>query len=411
MRFKRLLLLLFVAWSALQFQACNEQPTDLGFLLLNDTSSVKTVCSEKLPLITSTGTEVSPIVIFNSGSVYIGKTDSITAVSMLRFQHIPDSLDGLAKDKISECYMELYPRPYAIGDTISNKLSFGVYKISKRWTNKTICDSLFDRNGNSDYFENVSQGHYDKPIPYKYKDKIEPIKIDLNKQLLLDWFEMAKKKIKDKTVINWGIAILSDENTDVLRQLSAQQVRKDNKHAEITMIYINKNNKPDTLKIDAAIEAAVICNIPPKTDDMIVQGATVSKGVMGIDISSIPRQAGILSAELELTLDTFLVKKGNMALDSLLNLSMYSDVYADSITSRIVTGYRVKKTNKFRFPNIVRIIEKINRNGGKAKLYIKPSPYSLMSRLDRMPFYGIKEKNADFRPKLRIVYSSGFVKK
>jgi len=215
--------------------------------------------------------KLDPTVIFNSSCVYIGRTDSLKAIAMVRFQYIPDSLTYLTTDKISECYMELYPNEYAIGDTIGNNLSFNVYRVKKYWTAKTVCDSLFDETGNSDYFDVVSQGSYSKPIPYG--DTVGPIRIDLNKQMLLDWFVMARD-----SVINWGIAMISDENTNVIRQFSAQAITEDLKGAELTMYYTNDKGEKDTLKLTAGIEASVVCIKQPATDNMVIQGEIINKG-------------------------------------------------------------------------------------------------------------------------------------
>jgi len=404
MKVKHILTLFIAAPLFLIFQSCNEQPTGLGFLLLNDTISIKSVCSNDIPLIDSTKTIVDKTVIFNSSCIYIGKTDSMNAISMLRFQYIPDSLADLSIDKISDCYLELYPNRYAIGDTGANNLSFNVFKVIKYWTAKTTCDSLFDANGNSDYFDNTSQGSFSGNIPYA--DTIPPIKINLNKQLLLDWFAMARD-----SVINWGIVLIPNENTSVLRQFSAQAITESFKHSTITMIYKNQQDSTDTLTLTTGIDASVVCNLLPETDNMIVQGGIINQSEISFDLSKIPPEAGILHAELEVTLNESLVKKGNMPLDSIIRGSLYYNNNYDSTQQKIIDAYRVAGTNKFLFPNLVEIIEGFIRNGGKGKIYLEPEGWNVVQRLDRMPFYGIKDENPEFRPKLKIVYSTRFIRK
>ena len=404
-KLRYILLLSVLILISVFFQSCNEQPTGLGYFLLNDTISIKSACSDDTPLIVSTESIEDPTVIFNSSCVYIGRTDSLKAIAMVRFQYIPDSLTYLTTDKISECYMELYPNEYAIGDTIGNNLSFNVYRVKKYWTAKTVCDSLFDETGNSDYFDVVSQGSYSKPIPYG--DTVGPIRIDLNKQMLLDWFVMARD-----SVINWGIAMISDENTNVIRQFSAQAITEDLKGAELTMYYTNDKGERDTLKLTAGIEASVVCIKQPATDNMVIQGGIINKGKMALDLSEIPAEAGILSAELELTINQGLVKKGNMPLDSLLRLSLYYDDNYDSTQKKILVGYRESGTDVFKFPNLVEIVEGFLRNNnGKGNIYFEPEGWSIVQRLDRMPFYGINEENVALRPKLRIIYSARFSKR
>jgi hypothetical protein len=250
----------------------------------------------------------------------------------------------------------------------------------------------------------VSQGFYNKPIPFN--DTTKSVKINLNKQLLLDWFVMARD-----SVINWGIALLPNENTSVIRQFSAQAISENFKNAEITMIYTNSQDSTDTLKIDTGIDAAVVCNLIPDTDDMIVQGGVINKSKISLDLSEIPPEAGILSAELEITLNTSAVRKGNMPLDSIIRASVYYDDKFDSTQKKIIQGYRVEGSDNFLFPNLVEIIEEFNHNDGKGNLYLEPEGWSIVQRLDIIPFYGINTENIDVRPKLRIVYSTRFVRK
>jgi len=319
---------------------------------------------------------------------------------MLRFQYIPDSLADLPLEDITECYIELYPNRYAIGDTVSNNLSFKVYKIIKYWTNKTTCDSLFDDNGNSDYFDDVVQGTYSTPIPYD--DSSKAIKFNLNKELLLEWFAMARD-----SVINWGIAFVPDDNSNVIRQFSAQAVGEELKRAEITMTY-RDTDSTRTLKINTGIDAFVVCFKMPDTDNFIVQGGIINKSRISFDLSSIPPTSGILAADLEITLNSDFVRKGNYPLDSVVRGNIYYGNDIDSNPRVTFFGYRLANSNVFRFPKITSLVEEAIRGNGKAELIIEPEGWSIVRRLDRMPFYGINEKDPNLRPKLRVVYSSGF---
>ena len=213
------------------------------------------------------------------------------------------------------------------------------------------------------------------------------------------------------SVINWGIALLPTENTGVLRQFSAQAIGENYRHSEITMIYKNALDSTDTLKINTGIDASVVCILMPETENMIMQGGIINRGKIGIDLSEIPQEAAIISAEMELTLNTALVKKGNMPLDSVIRLSLFYDDKFDSTQKKIVRGYRVEGSDNFLFPNLIEIIEDFNRNGGKGNLFLEPEGWSIVQRLDQMPFYGINAEKVELKPKLRIVYSSRFINK
>lgn len=380
-------------------QSCNEDPTNLGFELLFDTVSVKTIESADYPLISQTQNIRTPKVIFNSSCIYIGQTNEMTAVSLLRFQYIPDSLADLSIDKISDCYLELYPNNYAFGDLNANFLSFDIKKVTKYWTANSTCDTLFDAGGNSDYFDNMIQGTYSGVIPLG--DTITSIKIPLRKELLLEWFAMARDSI-----INWGIAFIPNQNSNIIRQFSAQVIGDSLKRAEITMKYTDNKDSARTLKLKTAIDASVVCSSEIESDDIVIRGGTIDKSALFFDLTHIPAESGILHAELELTMDKNKLKLGNMPVDSVIAGGFYFGNVLDTNPSQIVYGFRKPGTDKYLFPNMVPLIERFIRTGGSGRLVLYTEGWSLIRRLDYLPFYGNKESNIEFRPQLRIVYSA-----
>ena len=383
-------------------QSCNEQPTALGFSMLYDTTSVKSVVSgDSVPLIVKTENVPVKLVIFNSSCVFIGKAEDMSAVTMLRFQNIPDSLASLPLSAITECYMEIYPNRYAYGDTASNLLSFNLYKITKYWTAKTNCDSLFNSDGTSDFFDTQSQGYYSDAIPYA--DSGKAIKIDLNKQLLLDWFTMARD-----SVINWGIVLKPESNSNVIRQFSAQAIGEELNHPTITMKYKDANDSTRTLTINTAIDASVVCKTNVDSENMILQGVVAYKPKITFDLSRIPSESGVLYSELVLTLNKTAVKKGNLILDSLIAGGIYETANLDTNPTSTFYANRISGTDKFVFSGINSVIEGFIRNGGKGSIVLYPYGWSLVQRLDLLPFYGMNEPNVNLRPKLKVVYSTRF---
>lgn len=383
----------------LALHSCNEDPTGLGFELLYDTVSVQTIESVDYPLISKTENVRTPKMIFNSSCIYIGKTNGMTAVSLLRFQYIPDSLADLSIDKISDCYLELYPNTYAFGDLNANFLSFDIQKVTKYWTANSTCDTLFDAGGNSDYFDNVVQGTYSGAIPLG--DTVTSIKIPIRKELLLEWFAMARDSI-----INWGIAFIPNQSSNIIRQFSAQVIGDSLKRAQITLKYYDEKDSARTLRLNTAIDASIVCSSEIESDDIVIRGGVIDKSALFFDLTHIPAESGILHAELELTLDRSKLKLGNMPVDSIIAGGFYYGNNLDTNPSQIVYAFRKSGTDKYIFPNMVPLIERFIRTGGTGRLVLYTEGWSMIRRLDYMPFFGNKESNIELRPQLRIVYSA-----
>ena len=72
--------------------SCNEKPTELGFSLLYDTITVVGTSNSEYPFITGAESFLNRESLFNIGAIFIGKSDSIKAISFLRFSRLPDSL-------------------------------------------------------------------------------------------------------------------------------------------------------------------------------------------------------------------------------------------------------------------------------------------------------------------------------
>ena len=409
MKFRHLAYPIVILIALLSFNGCNDLPTDVGFSLLSDTLSLKSVNNQSTKLITSTTNLHHRVQIFNAGSIYVGRTDSLFAVSMLRFGHIPDSLNYLTVDSIVSAYVIMYPTRYAIGDTNTNGMSFDIFKINRYWTNKTNEDTLFKGGvwGKSDYFDTQSLGSYSTPI--KLSDVMNPIKIDISKQLMIDWFQLAA--LKDTTKVNWGIAIVPNENSNVIHQFSAQAISESNPHTELYVVYKSKTGKIDTLDLFTAIDASVVCSKRSyTTTDIVLQGAVNVQNKLSFDFSSIPPESAILSAQFEITLNKSAVKKGNYLTDSLVAGGVFFTSNIDTAPKYQFYFQQSSPPQKFLAPKLNQIVEEIIRHGGKGEIYLYPAGWSIIRKIDQLQFHGPDDPNPDLRPKLRIIYSNRFKK-
>jgi hypothetical protein len=268
--------------------------------------------------------------------------------------------------------------------------------------------------GKSDFFDTKSLGSYNTSI--KLSDVMNPIKVDINKDLMIDWFKLSA--LKDTTKINWGIALVPNDNSNVIHQFSAQAIGESNPHTELYVIYRSKTGKVDTINLFTAIDASVVCSKRSYTGtDMVTQGSVNVQNKLTFDFSSIPPESAILSAQLELTLNESKVKKGNYLIDSLVAGGVFFTSNIDTMPKyqfyfekQFPKKINDKYYSPYLTPKLNQIVEEIIRNGGKGDIVIYPAGWSMVRKIDQMAFYGPNDPNPDLRPKLRIIYSNRFKK-
>jgi len=406
MRFKKIIFVLFLSVIALFIQSCNEQPTGVGISLIYDTLSVKIAGAINDSILGSIKTVQKDIIIFNSSCYYVGRTDSLYAIGMIRIEYLDSNLAYLTADRISQCYLKMIPQRYSVGDTISNNLSFKIYKIKQYWSALTIADSIYDDKitFHSKFFDDVVQGSYSGHIALK--DSMDPLNINLNPQLMIDWFKLKR----DTSTTDWGIALIPDNNSNVIHQFNHTAVGTDTfSRSSVIIVYKDSNNVDNTREFLAGVGASIVTRKGnPPQDRIIIQGSTEIMTKINFNLSKIPRDAAILYSEMELTLDNSNSYNANSLLDSVIQVGIARDDNLDSTLKDISPGYRTSGTDKFVFVgnNINMLVEDIVRNYRTGNIVIQAQGFSEVRKIDQMAFFGPDCNDPDKRPKLKIVYTT-----
>ena len=325
------------------------------------------------------------------------------AISMIRFSGFPDSLGNIGESDIDSVTLTLPVLRYAYGDTSNwNNLSFKVYKIIKYWDNKTNWDSLFPSGGNNtDYFDNSKVlGSYSG-----YIDTVKPLTLNLDKQLIIDWFKLSADTLTDSTI--WGIAIVPDESSSVIRTFSSQTLTEMRVHPYIRVSYKRTADTLDTLIFQSAIDASVTNSNPPDENTLTLQGGISSRFKIGFNIDTIPDESAIHVAELILHINRAESMPGNYNIDSTLSASLFLDSTYTSYFSYYTGGRDSVNKNIFKFPSITSAVQYWVSHGKKGELVFYAEGLDNEYReLDKLVFHGLNDPEPSKRPLLRIIYST-----
>lgn len=409
--------------SGIIFSSCNEQPTELGTSLLTDTVEVYGISSDDNDLLLSSGTKHSDPQTFGIDEILFGKSGETEAISFVRFI-LPDSLDALLPEDMISAKLKVYPSDYAFGNLENPYQSFSIKQVNKFWfksMSSPDSNTTYDMiNTDASYFGNqIATWSGVFPIADSGKTA-EPIIFDFPKELLEDWLTLErviKDNVKDPTKkdttyqpkVNWGLAFLPNDDSEVISQINAQNVpgsKDEEEYTHIELIYNHSSGTIDTLKLHTGIEATFSNSPDGTTDDKIViQGSVEKQGLISFDVSEIPALAGIHKAEMTLISDTGASRWGNKGRDSIFRAIAY-DINEKS-TSTAFTGRFVDGSDKIlKFPSIAQAVQIWVRKGGKGSLEIAPASINdQMRQIDRTEFFGVENENPALRPKITIIYS------
>jgi hypothetical protein len=399
---KNYILRILLALLVITLYSCNEQPTNIGYSLLYDTIDVFTISNAEKQIIAETENFLLQAQIANNGALFLGVGNGIKANAILRFGSFPDSIIDAIDYEPFEAKIYMSPSRYTFGDSLTNSFAFTAHKVNQFWNIKSTWDSIFKPDGTSDIIDARALGSFDGDIIQL--DSMLDIDFDLELDLIKEWMQNQRDSIT-----NWGIALIASPKTSLIRKFYAQQVSKEYSNAKLKVLFRGKNNPSDTLELllSAAVESSFIHSPPTPKEDIVLQGGTSSRCYFTFDFSSLPQNAGIHKATLELRLDPSRCTVGNNGVDSIITAHIY-DPNIEEMDEPLAAYYaeRVKGTNIFKFEALASAIEYWNRISGKMRFVVLPEGNDLYRELDRLTFYGLNNPDSSLIPKLRIIYST-----
>jgi hypothetical protein len=403
---KILLKITFVFICIFVINSCNDKPGDLAINLLPDTVKIKSISTYDTTLITGTRVYRPHFPLFNLGTVFLGKANGISAVTLLNFAFIPDTLGTLTEDKIESVQLRIYPNRYAMGDSLNGTLEFNIFQVVRRWNpDTTNYDSLIVAPAN--YFGSEKLYLFTGRITLQ--DTINPILINLPKKLILDWLktemvlDTTTHTMVPKRITNWGIAFVPTQNSTVINSFSSNT----STNVTSSKIFVNYRDKKDSvnvLELVSGVDVTYLDVPKPDTNDIVIQDGGNFWTEISFDLSIIPKYAGIHKAQFELFLNPSKSYQGNVPLDSIVEGDYFYQ--ANSTPTFQYLGYKEPNSNRYIYPSFTSAVQYWNRNSGNGSIVLMPnSPSNQGRELERLVFYGINAPEIEKRPVLRVIYS------
>jgi len=381
--------------------SCNDLPTDIGSNLMNDSVAVFSITNVDTTILYNTTIPEFKDIGFNTTYNFCGKANDIEALTLVRFGNLPDTLDYLTADDIVSAQLFLYPNRYAFGDTNNAVYSFSVKKVENYWSDSANWDSVHTAG-----FMGKTLGTHSGAI--KLQDTMERVAIDLDKSFIPEWFQLRTDTSVAAPVINWGIALVPDNSSNVVYTYGGEGISTatDNIAPVMKVLYHNKESELDSIYLYTGINATFFKAPEIPKDEILFQGGMNIKTNLYFDLSMIPQNSAIASMVLEFTLDKTKSFFGNLGTIEYFQLSYM----IDSVTASDQYYYYVDKqdSNKvlFRCNSVTSAAELWNRDTGKGILQLSSADFEhSYGRLDRYVFYGINDPDPSKRPKVRVIYT------
>jgi hypothetical protein len=382
----------------------------MGSTLLYDTVAIYPISTQTHPLISSLDSRRIDFNIRDRGVFHVGIFKDVKAFSILQFFEVirnTDTLDYLRNynaSQILSCKLKIPLDKYVLGDT--NSISFKIYNVTKDWPSDSIKQDYDQALGYLDMSKIIGE--------FTGKDSSGFISIDINKELIIEWFNIwyDNKVLKDLTKITWGLALVPNNSVEAIRSFIGY-VNTSSNYPYLEVIYNDSLGIRDTLTIREETDKSFYSVAPNNPNELVVQGGVSTRGIIRFDITQIPYRSAIHEAQLELTINKDKSFSGNYGLDTILlweqprDTSKYYYDALDVAKDRILQyDYGKKIEDKYYFYYIAPALELINRNKGLGEIAIRNSSTQDEKReLDRLVFYGLDAPDSTKRPVLKIIYS------
>ncbi len=370
----------------LALQGCTENPTGVGRGLLLSKDSVKI----KIDTLYATSHASQSTKIYTSGSdqLLLGKYSSYDAITMLKFKEFQAAtLDTVT---VTSATLQLHST-YHFGDSLA-PIAFSVYQAVAAWDTASY-DSL-----------TLQPGNYYSPIPIsalspRTIDDTSTVQCSIDTGIVNSWFRPVG------SLSNYGLVLKASNVSTVKGFGSFNNAASYNKPTLIINYVRNGDGVPGTFALNTG-DSRFVASIPQSNlvinpDLMYVQAGVAYRGQLYFNLSSLPKAALILKADLELTLDATDSRLNNYAADSVYCYYVLTDSSTGliPISSQSSTDSKGRKLYRFAVRDDVRAwaISSIFQSlqfGAKGEL----------RSLDLFTLYGTVSA-ADVRPRLIITSS------
>lgn len=368
--------------------SCNDSPTDLGVKFLEqDGIDVKKIDPDSIPQQSNYFKRV--ISLGSSDQLLVGKAENVTAKTLLRFAlFVPDSIktEFIAQNlTVIDAYIEL-TKEYSFGDS-NAVFDYEVYKINNSWSSSSYtADSLLT-------FDSVDLSSN------KTTDNDSVYTFHFTTALATAWLQNF---VDTATAANNGVLLSPTANTQKVVGFTAFNLNGIN-DPRIRIVVQKQGAYTDTLVgiISADISAVFGEAQNAVSENLYIQSSLTSEAKLYFDLSVLPQDAEISSANLTLTVDTLETKTGSSFVNSL-RVYMLTDSTKYEVSKNYL--YTLSRIGSTFTGQVTEMFKAWSKNSTTNQgLLIKAS-----GELRGVEIFAVKGSNAANlleRPKLEIVYT------
>jgi len=385
---KKIFLSFILAISLLLLISCNDSPTDLGVEYLNqDGIGVYKIDSDSIPKQSNYFKRV--ISLGSSDQLLVGKAENVTAKTLLRFALlVPDSIktEFTAQNlTVIDAYIEL-TKEYSFGDS-NAVFDYEVYKINNSWSSSSYtADSLLS----FDPIDLSSNRTIDNDSVYAFH---------INTTLATNWIQNF---VDTATAANNGVLLSPTANTQKVVGFTALNINGIN-DPRLRIVVQKQGAYTDTLRGIISADISAVFGEPQNTvnENLYIQSSLTSEAKLYFDLSVLPQDAEISSANLTLTVDTLETKTGSTFVNSL-RVYMLSDSSKKEVSPAYL--YTLSRSGNTFAGKVTEMFKAWNKNNiTNQGMLIKAS-----GEIRGVEIFAVKGSNAANlfeRPKLEIVYT------
>jgi hypothetical protein len=394
----KIIVTFLLSFYILLLTACNDSPTDIGSGLVSQDGVIVTKFNSAVDSMNQSWHSFKYVYsLASSNIIMVGKSENVESKILIKFVFgLPDTLkQDIIKDSIiiKESWIEMN-KAYDFGD-LNGVFNFDVFKVNNFWTASFSADSFANLN-----YDNINLGsNFQSTNDTAYSFNIE-------NSLVIPWLINASDTSLGS---NNGILLSATANTQRIMGFTAYNISALN-DPRLKIVFEKPGVYADTITGYVASDISIVLgNLPVvNTENIVIQSSLCAEAKVFFDLSVIPKDATINSANLTFTIDSSETKTG-----STFNNALYIYLFSDSST------YLSSDSSIYGLNS--NYVHTLNRNSNTFSGLITDMVRAIHAGLDNQGFlvkaagevngveiFALKGSNAADvvkRPKLEIVYS------
>ncbi len=395
------------------FQSLNQEPTDLNQANSDSVEIILSYGSEYVNL------DRSP----TSLPFLVGWAEGIEVLTIQEFE-VPDTLSYIVDTNIQSAQIFYFHGDYAWGDLENPKLEFNVYSLEddvfkyNNWDD--INNSLMGEHPLASFSSSVDFFSQDGSSSFSLIDTL-----DFDKKIIARWLQI-KGDTKSQSFTSeqkenaYTIAIKPEESSNVISRFFNNPIKYDDntqqpdiataKRAKIKVVINDPLTNVETvIWLSSAYNKSFFKNPEePEDKSFTIQSGATSRAHLFFNLNNIiPKYAGIVSAELRLSLDVEKSKFGNRPQDSILSADLLGSA-SETPALWDFKAYRETGTDVYTFRKLAAAFDLWVSKDNYGRIYFawqkEFQSFNELVHLDKYVFYGPDAQDKSKRPKLIVVY-------